>query len=375
MLRLSPLDARRFHRRALLLDTPLANIAPVLAHLGFVQLDPINVCGRMHDLILRNRVLGYREGDLMRHLHGKGNGSPPGERIAFEHHLPHSNVLAALPLDAWPHLLAAMRRRSGKAGAWSGKMNTRQRLLAKSILAEIASRGALCSDDIDNDQREHQGWGAHASLAKTTLHKLFFHGHVLIARRVGNRRYYDLPERVLPADILATAEPSSAQTQRWITHLKLRQRRLAPLSRVELNRISDLVQPIEVERCLPLYCLREDLHLLDASETPAMPILLAPLDPWIYDRRLTRQLWDYDYTWEVYTPPMRRVRGYYALPVLSGVELVGHVDPKADRAAKKLKVINRSLRRGHKAAGAVRELADFLGLTAAPKGQGDTNPG
>src|SRR5689334_22159328 len=116
MLRLSLLDARRFHRRALLLDAPLPNIGVVLAHLGFVQLDPINVCGRMYDLILRNRVIGYREGDLMRHLHGRGNGLPPAERTAFEHHLPHSNVLAALPLDAWPHLLAAMRRRSGKTG-------------------------------------------------------------------------------------------------------------------------------------------------------------------------------------------------------------------------------------------------------------------
>jgi uncharacterized protein YcaQ len=129
-----------------------------------------------------------------------------------------------------------------------------------------------------------------------------------------------------------------------------------------LNRISDLVQSIEVEGCPPLYCLREDLHLLEDSETPAMPMLLAPLDPLIYDRRLTRQLWGYDYTWEVYTPLKRRVRGYYALPVLSGVEIVGHVDPKADRTAKKLKVVNRSLRRGHRAAGAVRELAGFLGL-------------
>ena len=316
----------------------------------------------MHDLILRNRVAGYQEGSLTRHVHGEATLPMPAiQRTSLEHHLPHSNVLAVLPLDAWPHLLAAMRRRRRGAGSWSGKMDRRQRELAKSILAEIAARGPLCSSDIGDDRRDDQGWGVHASLAKTTLHKLFFHGDVLIARRVGNRRFYDLPERVLPAETLESAEPSAAETQRWITLLKLRQRRLVALSPLEVRRVADRVQPLVVEGCPPLYCLSEDLPLLAGAETPADMMLLAPLDPLIYDRRVTRQLWGYDYTWEVYTPPARRVRGYYALPVLAGVEIVGHIDPKADRAQKKLKVMNRSLRRGHRVATAVRKLAGFLG--------------
>lgn len=355
------MDARRFQRRALLLDRPAPNIGAALDRLGFVQLDPINVCGRMQDLILRNRVTGYREGDLIRYLHGPANQPlPPAQRTAFEHHLPHSNVLAALTLDAWPFLLAAMRQRSGSSGSWSGKMDARQRPLAEKILAEIATRGPVCSDDIDDDQRDHQGWGPHSSLAKTTLHKLFFHGRVMISRRVGNRRYYDLPERVLPAATLAMPEPSAAETARWISLLKLRQRRLMVLSRLDLRQ--EWVQPIEVEGCPRLGCLPEDLPLLDAAPAPADLRLLAPLDPLIYDRRLTRKLWGFDYTWEVYTPPARRVRGYYALPVLAGLELVGHIDPKADRPKRKLVVVNRSVRRGHRAGPAVRELAGFLGL-------------
>src|SRR5881397_317562 len=106
VLRLSASDARRFHRRAVLLEWPAVTLAAALAHHGFIQIDPINVCGRMHDLILRNRVLNYREGDLIRHLHGLApHPLPAAERTAFEHHLPHSNVLTALPLDAWPYLL------------------------------------------------------------------------------------------------------------------------------------------------------------------------------------------------------------------------------------------------------------------------------
>jgi hypothetical protein len=99
----------------------------------------------------------------------------------------------------------------------------------------------------------------------------------------------------------------------------------------------------------------------EAGPAPA-PLLLAPLDPLIYDRRVTSQLWNYDYTWEVYTPPAKRQRGYYALPVLAGTELVGHVDPKADRPARRLIVMSRSVRRGHKVAPAIAALAGFLGL-------------
>src|SRR5881397_1002353 len=112
VLRLSASDARRFHRRAVLLEWPAVTLAAALAHHGYIQIDPINVCGRMHDLILRNRVSGYREGDLMRHLHGDTTRPLAAvERSAFEHHLPRSNVLAALTLDAWPYLLSAMHQR------------------------------------------------------------------------------------------------------------------------------------------------------------------------------------------------------------------------------------------------------------------------
>ena len=85
--------ARRFHRRALLLDAPAASLATALAHHGYVQIDPINVCGRMHDLILRNRVAGYREGDLFRHLHGGDVPLAPEARVAVEQHLPRPGIL------------------------------------------------------------------------------------------------------------------------------------------------------------------------------------------------------------------------------------------------------------------------------------------
>jgi uncharacterized protein YcaQ len=367
-LHVAPLAARRFLRRVLGFDEPCADIAAVLAHHGYIQLDPLNVCGRMHDLILRNRVRDYREGGLMRHLHGDRQPPAAGARTAFEHHLPDTHVLVAFPLDAWPHLLGAMRRRACARGAWSGQLTPRERLLADHILAELAVRGPLSSGDIDAvGRRARRVWGS-ATLAKSTLQKLFFHGRVLIARRDGIRRLYDLPERVLPAAVLAAPEPPAIETARWLAILKLRQRRLATLKRDELRLVADLVQPVAVEHCPPLFCLREDAPLLVESENQeskienSSPRLLAPLDPLIYDRRLTAALWGFDYTWEAYTPPHLRTRGYYALPVLVGHELVGHVDPKVDRKNKRLRVVSRSIRRGHRVAPAVKNLATFLGL-------------
>jgi uncharacterized protein YcaQ len=377
VLKMTSMTARRFLRRVQGLDTPFANIASALAHLGYVQIDPINVCGRMHDLILRNRIAAYREGDLTRHLHGDTSPLANSNRIAFEHHLPDTNVLVAFPLEAWPHLLVAFRARTKYSSAWSGRLTPRERELAPRILAEIDARGPLSSDQIDDDRRGRRVWGA-TTLAKSTLQKLFFHGRVLIARREGVRRVYDLPERVLSASVLALPELPVADTARWLAVLKLRQRRLVILKREELRLVEDLVQPVAIEHadCPTLHCLRADALLFESSrskqnEVPSdatarssarPPLLLAPLDPFIYDRRLTRALWNFDYTWEAYTPAHKRVRGHYALPILSGTELVGHVEPKADRAAGRLTVVSRKVRRGYAVAPAVNDLARWLGL-------------
>ncbi len=363
-LALAPETARRFMRRALLLDSPAPDIGTALAHHGYIQIDPINVTGRMHDLILRNRVRGYREGGLMRYLHGESTTLTASQRTAFEHHIPSAGILVAFPLDAWPHLQATMRANQHRTSSWSGRLSPRQKELVPHLLAGIKERGPLCSEDFANTGRARSFWGA-STQAKTTLQKLFSHGRLLIARRGdGNRRYYDLPERVLPTPVLTLPEPRKTESARWEALLKLRQRRLVLLKKKELPLLEDLVQPVKVDGLPLLHCLRVDLPLLEAGppESASSQHLLAPLDPLIYDRRVTAALWDFDYTWEVYVPPARRKRGYYALPVLAGLEIVGHVDPKADREKGKLRLMSRRVRRGHIVTGALDQLARFLGL-------------
>ncbi|HUL51888.1 MAG TPA: crosslink repair DNA glycosylase YcaQ family protein [Opitutaceae bacterium] len=354
--------ARRFVRRAGLLDTPVLDAATALDHLGYVQIDPVNVCGRMHDLILRNRVTGYRAGDLHAHIHA-------AERRGFEHYLRGGHgVLVAFPLEAWPYLTAGMMQRRHLRGAHSGRLTPRETALAERILAEIASRGPLTSGDIEHEGRARSAWGRPGRLVKHVLEKLFAHGRLLISGRRDFRRVYDLPERVLPRSVLDQAPRAEAEVRTWLVLQRLRQRRLVNLSSREAALAADHVQPVAVDGLPGLYCLKSDAWLFDAvqAEEPpvATPVLLAPLDPLIYDRVLTRRLWNFDYRWEAYTPPAKRKRGHYALPVLAGTEIVGHVDPKADRRAGELLVLARRVRRGHRVAGAIRELATFLCLGA-----------
>lgn len=347
-------------RRAQGLGQRFGSVGLALGHMGYVQIDPINVCGRMHDHILRNRVAGYAEGGLGAHLHP---AQPSPARIAFEHHLPRTHVLVAFPLEAWPHLLSSMRERERTTGAWMGRLTPRERGLAAQILARLETGGPVGPEDFDDERRGRRVWGQ-STLAKATLQKLFFHGRVLIAGRRLNRRLYDLPERVLPAGVLELPPPPAGETLRWLALLRLRQHRLSPLTAAERRSLGGLAVPVRVPGCAPLFCLAEDEPSLGESggAGDGEPLLLAPLDPLIYNRRLTRELWGFDYTWEAYTPPCRRQRGYYALPVLSGTDLVGHLDLKADRHAGRLRVVSRRVRRGHPTAGALRRLAGFLGL-------------
>jgi uncharacterized protein YcaQ len=155
------------------------------------------------------------------------------------------------------------------------------------------------------------------------------------------------------------------ETARWLALLKLRQRRLAMLKAAELRVIADEAVPVTVEGAKSrLYLLRSDLPLLDeTSEAQEMPKLIAPLDPIIYDRRVTEALWDFHYRWEVYVPPPKRARGYYALPLLHRGQFIGHADVKADREARKLQLLSQQPARSIAAKKAIASLATFLGMS------------
>ena len=189
-----------------------------------------------------------------------------------------------------------------------------------------------------------------------------------LARREGNRRVYDLAERLFAADLLAATRPRDEQRRhkllsRYRAHGLLgtsgqaeifigagqapeRRRRLA-----ELLEAGTLV-PADVEGVKgQRFVLADDLGRLETARrelasgsTPggAAPgvAFLAPLDPLAWDRELLRRLWDFDYVWEVYVPEAKRRWGYYVLPILFGDRIVGRIEPRFDRKAKALRVLD-----------------------------------
>jgi len=357
-------QARRFALQRLGLVRPFGDVEAALRELAYVQLDPINVCGRMHDLVLRNRVAGYTEGDLLHFVHPEA-GMP---RRAFEHYVPGRGTLVVFPMAFWPHVAAvtASRRTGGPLAA--RRLTRAEEKIADRVLGELRDRGPLTSDGIEHEGRTMTAWGSPGRLVKHVLEALFHRGDVLIAGRRDFRRVYDLPERVIPESVRALPTPDQDAVHRDLALVALRQRRLVALRRRERDLVRDVIETVRLETGGELQVLREDVAALEAAchaDSGGDAVrLLAPLDPLIYDRAVTSRIWDFDYTWEVYTPVARRVRGYYALPVLSRGEIVGHVEPRADRAAGRLRVVSRRVRRGHAAGEAVRELADFLGLRA-----------
>jgi uncharacterized protein YcaQ len=329
-LTVSPDAARRFLVRAFALDgfQTLPDVPAALDRLEFVQEDSINVCGRIHDLILWARVRDYAPADLSAALYD-------APRRAFEYYFPN---LCALPIRDFPHFAPAMRRYRGKYTRW-GQITDEERPVVVAIEEILdGAQGPLRTRE-SGAAHGHttSGWGTRTRLMAHVADKLWLHGRLGIARRENFERSFDRIERLFPPEVLEAALPDEDEERRYLARKRLRAKRLFRAKREDAATLGKgalrTVRIAGVKR--PWQVLAEDADTLARAGNDA-PIsdtvhLLAPLDPLVYDRERNRDLWDFDYTWEVYTPAAKRRWGYYVLPVLRGDRLVGRVDPKIDR--------------------------------------------
>ncbi|MDX1932533.1 MAG: crosslink repair DNA glycosylase YcaQ family protein [Capsulimonadales bacterium] len=358
--------ARRFLVRAFALEGPpsLPNVAAALDALESVQEDSINICGRIHDLILRLRVRDYSPDALDEALYR----SP---RQAFEYYFPNLHIL---PLRDLPYFRRAMRQREQSEGHWR-RLTEEERPVAERLLAHIAERGPLRTRSAAQDEGHTvSGWGTRTTVAARVIEKLWLHGKLGIARRENFERYFDLWDRCYPGDD-PTSLPTEEEEVTYLTRKRLRTRRLFRLKPLDRNLLgAGAFAAITVEGDpRPWHVLAEDLPLLlDCRSTPITGTchLLAPLDPLIYDRDRNRILWDFDYIWEVYTPVVKRKWGYYVLPILYGDKIVGRIDPKLDRRTGTLNIVSLSWEPhtdvatvGPTVRQRVEEFARFLGAT------------
>ena len=314
--------------------------------MGGIQLDSINVIERAHHLTLWSRFGPYDRGSLERLVYRR--------RVLFEYWAHGACLVPLAHLAPWRR---AMLDYSVRSRAWGGWLQKNRGVLRR-VEAAIRDRGPLGNADFPRP-RPAAGWwdwkpAAHA------LDYLWMSGRTLVQSRRHFHKRFDLAERVLPA--VQEVEPLGAEEfQRW--HLRRSLGAMGAATETDLRmyltfpRIEAAARRRMLETLLAAgevveiavgddrvrwYALAEDLPALARAGRQRMAArgtaLLSPFDSFLWHRARTRRLFGFDYRIEVYTPGGDRVHGYYSLPIFHAGQLIGRLDPKLHRGARRLEV-------------------------------------
>lgn len=303
---------------------------------GVLQVDSVNVLQRAHYMPLYSRMGPY-DVDLLR----RATDSRPRRLVEYWAH-----VQALMPVELWPVMQHRMDDHRAQRGKWGFLADTPDNLaLERSLLAEIVERGASTARDLDAGlPRAKDSWGWNWSETRRMLDYLFTTGQVAIAGR--NSQFeirYDLPERVIPPEVLARPTPTRAEAARELVRRAARSHGVATVQDLRdyyrmpvadtTAAVADLVEagellPVQVHGWRRPAYLHRDARLPRRVDARA---LLSPFDPVVWERARTEGLFDFRYRIEIYVPAAQRRHGYYVLPFLLGDRLVARVDLKADR--------------------------------------------
>jgi uncharacterized protein len=322
--RLTKAQARRIAVQAQLLDAPRpTELLTVVRELTMLQIDPTAAIAPSADLVAWSRLgPAYRPAHLQQALEQ--------ERTLFEH-----NALVRPMSDLGLYLAGAADLPSyEKPRAWI-RDNDRFR---RDILALLGSSGPLTSRDIPDTcavQWASTGWTNNRNVTKM-LELLMMRGEVAISGRVGRERLWDLPERVYPADVVipSVEEAERAKNERRLSALGIARQKTTAMP-VEPIDVGQAGEPAVVEGTKGEW--RVDPAAL-GKDFEGRTALLSPFDRLVHDRVRAQELFNFEYTLEMYKPAAKRRWGYFALPVLHGDRLVGKVDAIADRKASVLRV-------------------------------------
>jgi len=313
-----------------------------LERTGVLQVDSVNVLQRAHFMPLYSRMGAYDVGLLDR---AQGTARQPRRVVEYWAH-----VQAFMPVELWPvmqHRMAHYRANRGKWGVVEENPG-----LEASLLAEVRERGASTARDLDDGlPRRKDNWGWNWSNTRRVLDFLYLVGDLAISGRNGQFEIlYDLPERVLPPDVLARPTPSledaNAELVRRaaVSHGVATARCLRDYYRMDTRHVQPAIDrlveagelvPVAIEGWKRPAYLHRDARLPRRVHARA---LLSPFDPVVWERERAERLFDFRYRIEIYVPAPQRVHGYYVLPFLLGDRIVARVDLKADRPGGRLVV-------------------------------------
>jgi uncharacterized protein YcaQ len=347
-------------------------IRRVLDRVLILQIDSVNVFSRAHYLPVFARLGPYPR-DVLDQLTGY-LPKPRGTEL-FEYW---AHAASLIPIEMHPLLRWRMQRAHAEPWPAIRRIATDNPALLEDVIALITDQGPITAGDTGIPRpapRPGHMWNWHDG--KIALEYLFYQGRVTTAKRVNFERYYDLTERVLPAEVLAAPTPTEADAKRELIRATARALGVATLADLrDYFRIShasckaavaDLVESGEL---LPAQVDGWDApaYVWHAARRPrgvAARALLSPFDSLIWFRERTERLFGFHYRIEIYTPEPKRQYGYYVLPFLLGDVLAGRVDLKADRQAGVLRVQSAWVELGHDPQYVAGELAAQLASTAA----------
>jgi uncharacterized protein len=305
----------------------------VLARVGLIQIDSVNVLERAHYLPLWSRLGPYR-----RELVDRAAHYAPRRLFEYWGHEASLIPVATQPLLRW-------RMERAHTDSWGGmqRVYREQPELVAQVLAEVAERGPVAASELAERPKRAGPWWDWSD-HKRALEWLFWSGQVSSARRRRFERMYDLTERVLPRDVVDAPTPSPEDSQRDL--IRIAARGLGVAAEADLRdyfrlpaaeakeRVAELVEAGELHPVAVEGWGRTPGYLWHGAKVPRRVdacALIGPFDPLIWARPRVERIFGFSYRLEIYVPAPKRVHGYYVLPFLLGDRLVARVDLKSDR--------------------------------------------
>jgi len=321
-----------------------AAVLKAIQHLGYIQVDPINVLQRAHHHVLWSRVPNYHP-DMLHELQDP-------DAAVFEYW---NHAASYLPMTDYRFSMPLMRKYRGEFH-WSDDSPELRKSMRR-LLTMIRKQGPLMLSEVESTGAVN-GWsaGKTSKIERRALHELWMRGDIMIRSRQGVQKIFDLPARVLPAG-MDVKMPSRSEAAEY--HVRRALRALGIAAPQELHYLQDAGQASAAREALSalikrgeavetrvadlpklrLFALRDALELNTPVENNIVRFL-SPFDNLTIQRKRLNWLFDFDYVVEIYVPMGKRKYGYFVLPILWGDRLIGRMDAKANRLGRQLVIHN-----------------------------------